>query len=205
MRSFSDVSTLHPHEMNLLLREQDEFFMRKALAEAERAYHHKEVPIGAVIVHDGAIIAKGYNQTEMLQDPTAHAEMIAITSAAEYLGSRRLDHCTLYVTLEPCCMCAGSIVLARLPRIVFSAFDPKAGACGSLYRIPEDTRLNHRSIIVGGVLAEESSYLLKSFFAALRSGRMQRSSEQLLARGKSQQSDSAQSSSNDDTFPIIEW
>jgi tRNA(adenine34) deaminase len=162
-------------DMNLLLREHDEHFMRQALREAEKAYHKQEVPIGAVIVREGHIIAKGYNQTEMLQDP--------ITSGAEYLGSRRLDDCTLYVTLEPCCMCAGGIVLSRMARVVFGAFDPKAGACGSLYRIPEDTRLNHRCHVIGGICEEESSHLLKSFFAELRSGTITRSSRSADMRG----------------------
>ena len=129
---------------------EDERWMESALREAEQAYKRKEVPIGAVIVHDGRIIGRGYNQIETLQDPTAHAEMIAITAAATALGSRRLDGCTLYVTLEPCAMCAGAIVLARIPRLVFGASDPKAGACGTLYNIVQDERLNHRVEMLGG-------------------------------------------------------
>jgi tRNA(adenine34) deaminase len=192
-------------DMNLPTREQDEFFMEKALYEAQRAYRQQEVPIGAVIVREGVIIAKGYNQTEILQDPTAHAEMIAITSASEYLGSRRLDDCTLYVTLEPCCMCAGGIVLARVPRIVFAAFDPKAGACGSLYRIPEDTRLNHRCSVVGGVRQEESAAMLKSFFAELRSGIIQRSSRTADTRTLRTSHEQQYPTSHDEFSDIVEW
>lgn len=147
----------------------DEYFMKMALREAEKAYNAEEVPIGAVIVHEQRIIGRGYNQTEALQDPTAHAEMIAITAAAEYLGSRRLLDCTLYVTLEPCSMCSGAIVLARIPRLVYAARDPKAGASGSLYEITADPRLNHRCSVEAGLLAEESAALLRAFFLKLRS------------------------------------
>jgi tRNA(adenine34) deaminase len=151
-----------------LLHQNDEHFMRMALREAENAYQQDEVPIGAVIVHENRIIGRGYNQTERLQDPTAHAEMIAITAAATHLESRRLLDCTMYVTLEPCAMCAGAIVLARIPRLVFAATDPKAGATGTLYNITQDQRLNHRCEVNSGVLGEESSMMLKSYFAALR-------------------------------------
>jgi tRNA(adenine34) deaminase len=133
-----------------------------------RQKKRKEVPVGAVIVHNGRIIGKGYNQIETLQDPTAHAEMIAITAAAAGLGSRRFEGCTLYVTLEPCAMCAGAIVLARVPRLVFGASDPKAGACGTLFNIVQDTRLNHRVELVGGVYGERCGSLLSEFFAAMR-------------------------------------
>jgi tRNA(adenine34) deaminase len=146
----------------------DDHFMRLALREAEKAFELDEVPIGAVIVHEQRVIGRGYNQTERLQDPTAHAEMIAITAAAEYLGSRRLLDCTLYVTLEPCAMCSGAIVLARLPRLVYGAKDPKAGACGSLYEITNDARLNHRSSVVSGVMTDESAAMLRAFFGKLR-------------------------------------
>lgn len=146
----------------------DEHYMELALREAEKAYEREEVPIGAVVVHDGKIIGRGYNQIEMLQDPTAHAEMLAITAAADALGSRRLLDCTLYVTIEPCCMCSGAIVLARIPRIVFGALDPKAGASGSLYTITHDARLNHRCTVEHGVLQEESSGIIRSFFAERR-------------------------------------
>src|SRR5579862_7523590 len=134
--------------------QQHEYWMEAALREAESAARRKETPVGAVIVHDGTIIGKGSNQTEMLQDPTAHAEMIAITAAASYLENRRLDNCVLYVTMEPCPMCAGAIVLARLPFVVYGAADPKAGACDTLYCITTDARLNHRAQVVSGVLAE---------------------------------------------------
>jgi tRNA(adenine34) deaminase len=142
--------------------------MESALREAEQAYKRKEVPIGAVIVHDRRIIGRGYNQTETLQDPTAHAEMVAITAATTNLGSRRLEHCTLYVTLEPCPMCAGAIVLARVPRLVFGAPDPKAGSCGTLMNIVQDQRLNHRVELAGGILEDRCSALLSDFFQKVR-------------------------------------
>ena len=145
-----------------------ERWMESALKEAEAAYKRKEVPVGAVIVHKDKIIGKGFNQTETLQDPTAHAEMIAITAAATHLGSWRLDNCTLYVTLEPCAMCAGAIVLARVPVLVFGAFDPKAGACYSLFNITNDSRLNHRVHTVGGVLESRCGALMKDFFVKAR-------------------------------------
>jgi tRNA(adenine34) deaminase len=147
---------------------EDERWMESALREAEQALKRKEVPVGAVIVHNGRIIGKGYNQIESLQDPTAHAEMIAITAAATSLGSRRLENCTLYVTLEPCAMCAGAIVLARVPRLVFGAYDPKAGACGTLLNIVQDDRLNHRAELAGGVLQERCGGLLSLFFQQIR-------------------------------------
>ena len=144
--------------------------MRLALAEAEQAADEDEVPVGAVIVSlaDGEVIASAHNQREQLQDPTAHAEMIALTQAASRLRSWRLEDCILYVTLEPCPMCAGAIVQARLPMIVYGCADPKAGACHSLYQIPSDERLNHRSQIIAGVLAEECANVLKRFFAVKR-------------------------------------
>jgi tRNA(adenine34) deaminase len=147
----------------------DERWMESALREAEQAYKRKEIPIGAVIVLNGRIIGKGYNQIETLRDPTAHAEIIAITAAASALGSRRLEGCTLYVTLEPCAMCAGAIVLARIPRLVYGASDPKAGACGTLYNIVQDSRLNHRVELATGILEARSSLLLKEFFQKVRS------------------------------------
>lgn len=151
-----------------LTEKEHTYWMDLALREAEVALRRKEVPIGAVIVKNGAVIGKGSNQTEMLQDPTAHAEIIAITAAAAHLGSRRLDDCSLYVTLEPCPMCAGAIVLARLGLLVFGSYDPKAGACTTLYTITNDTRLNHRVHTVGGVGEEKCSSLLREFFAARR-------------------------------------
>ena len=146
----------------------DEAFMRQALRQARAAAEAGEVPIGAVIVYQNQIIGRGSNQRETLHDPTAHAEMIAITAAAEHLQSWRLTGCSLYVTLEPCVMCAGAITLARIDRLIFGADDPKAGACGSLYNIPADVRLNHRPAVTGGVLAAESTELLRNFFQGLR-------------------------------------
>ncbi len=145
-----------------------EHWMRMALREAERAQDGGEVPVGAVVVLDGHIIGKGYNQIEMLSDPTAHAEMIAITSAVATVGSKWLHGASLYVTLEPCAMCAGAIVLARVQTLVYGARDPKTGACGSLYNIVHDERLNHRVEVVGGILDQPSSDLLKDFFRRLR-------------------------------------
>jgi tRNA(adenine34) deaminase len=142
--------------------------MRAALREAEEAARRDEVPVGAVVVHGGRIIGRGFNQREMLKDPTAHAEMIAITQAAAALEGWRLEGATLYVTLEPCLMCAGAIVNARIARVVFGALDPRAGACGSLYQVGLDPRLNHRFEVTGGVLAAESAALLQEFFARKR-------------------------------------
>ncbi len=142
--------------------------MKHALLEAQKAYEQEEVPVGAVVVQNGKIIGRGHNQIERLQDPTAHAEMIAITAAANHLESRRLDDCTLYVTLEPCPMCAGAIVLARIPTLVFGSFDPKAGASGTLYNITHDRRLNHTVHVISGVCDRESEELLKGFFGRTR-------------------------------------
>lgn len=147
---------------------QHEQWMRQALREAEKAFEQDEVPVGAVVVHENRVIGRGYNQMERLQDPTAHAEMIALTAAANHLQSRRLEGCTLYVTLEPCAMCAGAIVLSRIPTLVFGAFDPKAGACGTLYNIVEDKRLNHNPHVVTGVCDRESEQLLRGFFGRVR-------------------------------------
>ena len=149
--------------------DQDERWMRLALKEAERAYEEDEVPVGAVVVYEGRVIGRGHNRTEGLKDPTAHAEILAIGAAANYLDSWRLEGTTLYVTLEPCAMCAGAIVLARVDRLVFGAYDPKAGACGSLMNIVQDPRLNHRVEVRAGVLEEACGSLLKSFFQKLRS------------------------------------
>ncbi|MFO0944455.1 MAG: tRNA adenosine(34) deaminase TadA [Planctomycetota bacterium] len=145
-----------------------EHYMRMALREAEAAFAIDEVPVGAVIVQDETVIARAHNQRERLADPTAHAEMIAITQAAASLGSWRLDDCRLYVTLEPCPMCAGAIVQARIPAVIYGAVDPKAGACRSLYRILDDPRLNHRAQIVEGVLGDRCGGILTEFFAGLR-------------------------------------
>jgi len=149
-------------------REDDERFMRAALAEAGAAGEEGDVPVGAVVVRGGRIIGRGHNQRERLNDPTAHAEMIALSAAAAYVQSWRLEGCTLYVTLEPCVMCAGGMVLARLERLIFGATDPKAGAVRSLYTILTDPRLNHRVTVVEGVLAEECAALLQEFFGDQR-------------------------------------
>lgn len=143
--------------------------MRAALNEAEAALEHEDVPVGAVVVHENRIIGRGHNQREQLRDPTAHAEMIAISAAAAHLTSWRLEDCTLYVTLEPCPMCAGAMVLSRLPKLVFGTHDPKAGACGSLFDLCRDQRLNHRLEVVSGVLGENCSQILREFFALQRS------------------------------------
>src|SRR6266851_6253514 len=143
--------------------------MEMALEEARIASDEDEVPVGAVIVSlRQGVIARAHNQREQLHDPTAHAEMIAITQAAAALQSWRLEDCVLYVTLEPCPMCAGAIVLARLPMVVYGATDPKAGACDTLYRITNDPRLNHRAQVVGSVLTERCTAILSDFFAAKR-------------------------------------
>ncbi len=144
--------------------------MQAALAEAERAAELGEVPIGAVIVCGGEIVGRGYNRRESDQDPLAHAELLAIAAAARRLASWRLLGCTLYVTLEPCAMCAGALVNSRVERLVFGAADPKAGYCGSLGDLVRDPRLNHRLEVTGGVLAEECGRRLSVFFQALRSG-----------------------------------
>lgn len=146
----------------------DAAFMREALAEARAAELHDDVPIGAVVVKDGRVIARARNRREVDADPTAHAEILALRDAAKEVGVWRLDGCTLYVTLEPCFMCAGACVNARVDRVVYAATDPKAGATGSLANVPTDSRLNHNPEVVGGVLAEEASALLKAFFAARR-------------------------------------
>ncbi len=150
------------------MQTEHERWMEQALRLAERAYEEGEIPVGAVVVRDGMLIGKGYNQNEQLRDPTAHAEIIAITAAANTLGSKWLEECTLYVTLEPCAMCAGAIVLARIPTLVFGAYDAKAGACGTLRNIVEDHRLNHRVHVIPGIHDDKSTDLLKSFFARLR-------------------------------------
>jgi tRNA(adenine34) deaminase len=146
----------------------DDLFMRLALMEAQRAPAHGDVPVGAVVVKDGAVIARARNRREKDADPTAHAEAIAIRRAAKKLDSWRLDGCTLYVTLEPCAMCAGAIVLARLPRLVYGASDPKAGFVGSLGDLCRDPRLNHRPSVTAGVLAEECGRMLVEFFREKR-------------------------------------
>jgi tRNA(adenine34) deaminase len=151
----------------LLIRD-DEQGMRAALREAQASDAKDEVPVGCVIVHDGLIVGRGHNQVETLKDATAHAEIVAIGAASGTLDSWRLHECTMYVTLEPCAMCAGAIVLARLGRLVYGATDPKAGACGSVLDVIHEPRLNHRVEVMNGMLAEECGALLKAFFRRKR-------------------------------------
>ncbi len=146
----------------------DDELMRLALDEARQAPEHGDVPVGAVVVHDDVVIARAHNRREVDRDPTAHAELLAVRSAAEQLGTWRLDGCTVVVTLEPCAMCAGALVNARVDRVVFGAHDPKAGATGSLYNLADDPRLNHGFALVHGVGADEAAALLTEFFAAKR-------------------------------------
>src|SRR5512141_744110 len=142
-----------------------EGFMRLALREAERALEHEDVPIGAVVVHEGEVAGGGHNERELRQDPTAHAEILALREASTALGWWRVLDSVLYVTLEPCAMCAGAIVLARVPRVVYGTTDPKAGAAGSVLDVLAEPRLNHRPVVEGGVLAAECAALLTDFFA----------------------------------------
>jgi tRNA(adenine34) deaminase len=153
------------------LLNDDERYMRYALKEAERAREAGEVPVGCVIVHDGELIAKAHNQRETLQDPTAHAEVLAITAAAAHLGSWRLEGARLYVTLEPCPMCAGAIILSRIPHVYFGAHDPKAGVCGTLMNLLQDPRFNHQPRVEAGLLAEECGGILSEFFRNVRARR----------------------------------
>jgi tRNA(adenine34) deaminase len=146
----------------------DEHFMRLALREAERALEHEDVPVGAVVVHDGEVAGLGHNERELREDPTAHAEILAIREASRMRGTWRLLDCVLYVTLEPCAMCAGAIVLARIPRVVFGASDPKAGAAGSVLDVLAEPRLNHRPDVSSGLLATEAAALLEAFFGSRR-------------------------------------
>ncbi len=143
-------------------------WMARALDEARLALDHGDVPVGAVVVRDGEIIARAHNRREVDQDPTAHAEVLAIRAAAEAVGSWRLESCALYVTLEPCTMCAGALVLSRVPELVYGASDPKAGAAGSLFDLVREPRLNHRLEVVDGVMAAECGEVLRAFFAAAR-------------------------------------
>ena len=144
--------------------EQQNRFMTAAIEQAKIARDNGDVPVGAVIVHKNRIIARGYNQRDQLNDSTAHAEIIALTAACDYIGNWRLNDCDIYVTLEPCPMCAGALVLARLDRLIYGCSDPKAGACGTLYNIVQDDRLNHRMEVTKGVLAEQCSVILTEFF-----------------------------------------
>ena len=152
----------------MLFSEDNYRFMYAALQEAEIAFEEKEIPVGAVIVKNGRIIGRGHNQTERLKDPTAHGEMIAITAAANTLQEERLTGCDLYVTLEPCIMCAGASLLARISNIYFAAFDAKFGACGSLYNFPVEGKYNHSIKIYSGILEKESQNLLQNFFKEIR-------------------------------------
>ena len=147
---------------------RDEYFMRLALREAERALEHDDVPVGAVVVHEGEVVGTGHNERELRQDPSAHAEMLALREAARTLGSWRLLDAVLYVTLEPCAMCAGAIVLGRVPRVVYGTADPKAGAAGSVLDVLAEPRLNHRPDVAGGLLAAECAALLVAFFSSRR-------------------------------------
>jgi tRNA(adenine34) deaminase len=149
-------------------RDEDVWFMRLALREARRALAHDDVPIGAVLARSGEVLAAAHNERELRSDPTAHAEILALREAARALGSWRLLDCALYVTLEPCAMCAGAIVLARVPRVVFGATDPKAGAAGSVLDVLSEPRLNHRPEVLSGVLAPDCGQLLSGFFASRR-------------------------------------
>ena len=149
--------------------EENSFFMREALKEADKAASIGEVPVGAVVVRDGEIIGRGYNKTEATSLATCHAEMEAISQAAEFMENWRLSGCSIYVSLEPCIMCAGAIVLSRMENLYYAASDPKFGGCGSIFDIPTERRLNHRVNVVGGILAEESAEKLKSFFRDIRS------------------------------------
>ena len=147
---------------------RDEYFMRLALREAELSSAHEDVPIGAIIVRGGEVIAAAHNERELRGDPTAHAEIIALRDAARATGTWRVLDAVIYVTLEPCAMCAGAIVLARLPRVVYGARDPKAGACGSVLDVLDEPRLNHRPAVAGGLLERECGELLSEFFASRR-------------------------------------
>jgi len=155
----------------LVDRFNDEYWINLAFKEAEKAFEKKEIPVGAVIVHNNQIIGRGHNMRESLNDPTAHAEIIAITSAASTLNSWRLDDCTLYVTLEPCAMCAGAILNARIPRLVFGAYDTQAGMCGSVDNLCDINLLNHRTTVKGGVEAGKCQSILTSFFNSIRTSK----------------------------------
>jgi tRNA(adenine34) deaminase len=146
-------------------------FMREALKEARRAFDEDEVPVGAVIVHEGRVIARGYNQVERLKDPTAHAEMLALTSATNALATKWLNGASLYVTIEPCSMCAGALVLARVKSVIFGAADPKTGACGSVTNIVNNKKLNHRLLVKKGILKDECGSLVTEFFKKKRAER----------------------------------
>jgi len=155
-------------QFDITMLKTDEFFMQEALKEARVAFEKDEVPVGAVIVHENRIIARAHNQIRTLKDPTAHAEMIAITQAASSLGNERLLGASIYVTIEPCSMCAGALILSRVKRIIYGADDPKTGACGSVLNIASHRKLNHRIKVTKGVLREECSKILQEFFQSKR-------------------------------------
>ncbi|MDD2236950.1 MAG: tRNA adenosine(34) deaminase TadA [Kiritimatiellae bacterium] len=169
-------SEMQKENTNLVSREPElhAWTMRMALREAQTAFEQGEVPVGAIIMHHGELIAKAHNQTELLKDPTAHAEMLAITQATSALGDWRLQDCTLYVTKEPCPMCAGAIILARLPLVVWGVDDPKRGGASSVFNILQHPQLNHRSEIIRGVLEDESRILLQRFFRERRNQQTER-------------------------------
>jgi tRNA(adenine34) deaminase len=158
----------HGEDMSGHFFPRDAYFMQLALHEAELALEHEDVPIGAVVVHDGEVIAAAHNEREVRQDPTAHAEVLALREAASVMGGWRVLDAILYVTLEPCAMCAGAIVLARVPRVVYGASDPKAGACGSVLDVLGEPRLNHRPEVAGGLLGVECGSVLSEFFRSRR-------------------------------------
>ena len=166
-----------------MMQTEDEKWMRYALAEAQLALKKNEVPIGAVVVCEDKIIGRGHNQVESLNDPTAHAEIIAIGAACNSLNSWRLSRCSIYVTIEPCAMCAGAIVLSRLDRLIFGAKDPKAGACGSLYNIVQDIRLNHQVQVIPYILEKQCAQILGAFFENIRRGTSQSKNEKKHATG----------------------
>lgn len=143
-------------------------FMAQAIMLAEKAFEEGEVPVGAIVVHKNSIVGKGYNQVEQLNDPTAHAEMLAISAACDTLGEKYLNECTLYVTLEPCPMCSGAIMWSKIGTLIFGALDTKAGACGSVFNITQNRSLNHRTEVIQGILENDAEYLLKSFFSSKR-------------------------------------
>jgi len=152
----------------MIFSEEKYRFMFAALQEAEKALEENEVPVGAVVVKDNRIIGRGYNQVERLKDATAHAEMIAITAAANHVGNWRLSECSIYVTLEPCIMCIGALLASRIKELYFSIFDPKFGACGSVYNLAEDGKTNHKINVYSGIYSEESKKLLQEFFDNLK-------------------------------------
>jgi tRNA(adenine34) deaminase len=163
-----NLQTMKLIDDNTPMLDEDSRYMTYALREAEKAYDSGEVPVGCVIVHDGDLVGKAHNLRETLQDPTAHAEVLAITQAANHLGSWRLEDTRMYVTLEPCPMCAGAIILARIPQVFYGAVDPKGGCCGTLMNLLEDSRFNHQPRVDGGLMSEECGGILSAFFREIR-------------------------------------